>query len=286
MVEAEGRLDRKPQPDEELVVVALVGAAGTGKSHKAQAIAQELEADAVIDDGLLICGSRIVAGHSSKREESRSAAVKRAIFSDPVHALEVRQALSELGPKRVLVLGTSKAMVERICIRLGLPAPSRYLDIAELSTPEEITRALLARKTEGKHVIPAPTFEVKKTFSGYLVDPVEMFILSRGKKPVYVQKSVVRPTWSSYGKFFISDSVLMAIAARACREVEGVVKQPRVLVLPTPEGAIVDVEIVVSYPHRPFEVMAEVQSKVKESLEYLTGIFVYRVDITTRKMSL
>lgn len=285
MVETEERLDPGPG-NGATSVVALVGPAGTGKSHKAQAIAQELEIDAVIDDGLLISGSRIVAGHSSKREENRPAAVRRAIFSDPVHALEVKQALSELEPKRILVLGTSKAMVERICKRLSLPMPSEYLDIAELSTPEEITRALLTRTTEGKHVIPAPTFEVKKTFSGYLVDPVEMFILSRGKKPVYVEKSVVRPTWSSYGKFFISDSVLMAIAARICREVEGVVRQPRVLVLPTPEGAIVDVEIVVAYPYRPFEVMAAVQKRIKEGLEYLTGILVHRVDITTRKMSL
>lgn len=285
MVSPEERLRGNGDPSQP-VVLALVGPAGTGKSHKAQAIAQELEADAVIDDGLLISGSAIVAGRSSKREETRSAAVRRAIFSDPLHALEVRQALSEVNPRRILVLGTSRAMVDRICERLHLPAPERYLDISELSTPEEVARALLTRKAEGKHVIPAPTFEVKKTFSGYLVDPVQMFILSRGKKPVYVEKSVVRPTWSSYGKFFISDSVLMAIAARACREVEGVTRQPRVLVLPTPEGAVVDVEIDVSYPHKPFQVMAEVQRRVKEVLEYLTGIFVHRVDVTTRKMSL
>ena len=36
------------------------------------------------------------------------------------------------------------------------------------------------RITEGKHVIPVPTFEIKKDFSGYLLDPLQIF-KSKGK---------------------------------------------------------------------------------------------------------
>jgi len=147
-------------PDVE--VVALVGPSGTGKSHHAMWVAQEHGCEAIIDDGLLISGSRIIAGRSAKREETKLAAVRRAVFTAPSHAFEVRAAIAEIKPKRVLVLGTSLSMVERIVERLGLPSPSSILDIADLQSDEEITEALRHRRQEGKHVIPAPTFEVKK----------------------------------------------------------------------------------------------------------------------------
>ena len=31
------------------------------------------------------------------------------------------------------------------------------------------------RTTQGKHVIPVPTFEIKKDFSGYILDPLQIF---------------------------------------------------------------------------------------------------------------
>ncbi|MCL4424759.1 MAG: hypothetical protein M1553_04775 [Firmicutes bacterium] len=52
-------------------VVALVGPSGTGKSHRAQLVAYEEEVDAVVDDGLLIKDSKILAGRSAKREATR-----------------------------------------------------------------------------------------------------------------------------------------------------------------------------------------------------------------------
>jgi len=62
-------------------VIALVGPSGTGKSHHAMWVAQEYGCRAIIDDGLLISGSRIVAGKSAKREETKTAAVRRAVFT-------------------------------------------------------------------------------------------------------------------------------------------------------------------------------------------------------------
>ena len=150
-------------------VLALIGPSGTGKSHRAMTIAQERNCDAIIDDGLLIAGSRIVAGRSAKREETRTAAIRRAIFSAPGHVLEVREGLSQIAPARVLMLGTSTTMALRIVSRLGLSEPTEFMDIHDYATPEEIDHALWQRRQEGKHVIPAPAFEVKKTFSGYQI---------------------------------------------------------------------------------------------------------------------
>ena len=47
-------------------VVAFVGPSGTGKSHRAIGIAHKNNCDAIIDDGLLIKGTKILAGTSAK----------------------------------------------------------------------------------------------------------------------------------------------------------------------------------------------------------------------------
>lgn len=267
-------------------ILALVGPSGTGKSHRAMTLAQERSCDAIIDDGLLIAGSRIVAGRSAKREETRTAAIRRAIFSAPGHALEVREGIAEIRPKRLLILGTSATMVQRIVSRLGLSQPSSYMNIKDYATPEEIDHALWQRRQEGRHVIPAPAFEVKKTFSGYLVDPIRAFTWSREQRYSQTERSVVRPTYSYFGRFYISDAVVMQIAQRICMEVAGVKRVLKTLVLSVGEGTILDVELVLDYGVKVFEVMQVVQKNLKDGLEFLTGIYLERVDVSTKKISL
>lgn len=267
-------------------VIALVGPSGTGKSHHAMWVAQEYGCRAIIDDGLLISGSRIVAGKSAKREETKTAAVRRAVFTSAAHALEVRAALEDLKVERVLVLGTSVSMIQRIVSRLGLSEPSLILDIRDLASEEEIREALWRRRQEGKHVIPAPAFEVKKTFSGYLVDPLKIFVRAREKMPAVMERSVVRPTYSYFGNFYITDNVVMQMATKICYEIEGVKRVLRVLVLTTGDGAMLEVELVLKSGFPVFEVMQEVQSKLKQKLEYLTGIYLLSVDVITKKIGL
>ena len=68
------------------------------------------------------------------------------------------------------------------------------------------------RVTEGKHVIPVPTFELKKDFSGYILDPLQIFkSKGNGAKPYISEKSIIRPTFSYLGNFTISDSVFRQI---------------------------------------------------------------------------
>jgi uncharacterized alkaline shock family protein YloU len=271
-----------------LEVLALIGPAGTGKSYKASLVAHEYSVDMIIDDGLLIKDSKILAGRSAKREATTMAAVRRAIFSDPSDALSVRAKLREAAPRRVMVLGTSREMIERIVESLGLPEPGQYLNIAEVSTREEIRRAVRIRREQGKHVIPAPTFEVKKTFSGYLVDPLR-FLLKRktgpDDRPFVIEKSVVRPTFSSLGKFVIADSVVMAIAARAAEDIAGVSKISKVQVESTEEGVTLTVDLTVSYGERVFDVLGSVQETVKKTVEYMTALNVLAVNVRARGVS-
>ncbi|MDQ7794267.1 MAG: Asp23/Gls24 family envelope stress response protein [bacterium] len=267
-------------------VFALVGASGTGKSHRASLVSHDLAIDAVVDDGLLVVDGRIVAGRSSKREETRIGAIKRALFHDPDHAAEVAAALAQLGPRRVLLLGTSPRMAERVAERLRLPAPSRYVSIGDVASPADIRKARRIRREHGKHVIPAPTLEVKRSFSGYLVDPLRFLLRPRrgGGDDRFVEKSVVRPTFSSLGRFIIRDTVVAAIAARAARSGEGLPRVSRVWVDPRPEGVAITLEVAVNYGFDLEAVLAAAQRRVKGVVEHMTALNVLAVDLTARSV--
>lgn len=267
-------------------VYALVGPAGTGKSHRAVAVAHDHQIDLIIDDGLLIKGSRILAGYSAKREATRVAAVRRAIFHDPIHREEARSVIQQIKPQRVLILGTSTAMVDRIVQALGLPSPKHVLHIEDIATPEEIRQARRNRRQFGKHVVPAPTFEVKKGFSGYLVDPLRLFYRSKSSRvPLTFEKSVLRPTFSSLGRFYISENVVAAIAERAATEVTGVQQVGRVLVESSPAGVTISMDLVVRYGIAIDECLRHVQRHVATAVDHMTALHVLRVDVTAKGLA-
>lgn len=266
-------------------VVAFVGPAGSGKSHRAGIVAHQQKCELIIDDGLLIRDGKIIAGRSAKREDNKMAAVRRAIFHEKEHSEEVRSLLWSLKPKRVLVLGTSDDMIVRICDALDLPHPERTLRIEDLASPAQIRLARRKRRQEGKHVIPAPTFEVKKTFSGYMVDPLRFF-LKREQDPdaIAVEKSVVRPTFSSLGRFFIADTVVAAIATRAAEQVEGVGRIGKVVVESRRDGVLVEIEVNLRYGCAVWDVLREAQRSVAVQIEHMTALNVLEVNLDARRL--
>lgn len=272
-------------------VYALVGATGTGKSHHASFVARQVGAECIIDDGLLICGAKVVAGSSAKREATALAAVRRAIFRDPGHAQEVRGSLRAIKPERILILGTSREMIHNICDALDLPRPERYVEIGEVSSPDEIRHARRIRRMEGKHVIPAPTLEVKKSFSGYMVDPLRFLYTGRGRRggkqePVLVEKSMVRPTFSSLGRFFIADSVVGAIAERAARGVPGVAGCSRVAVESRREGVVIVLDLALLYGTRLVPALTAARARAREAVEQMTALNVLNLEVVARKVVL
>ncbi len=134
-------------------IFGLVGSGGTGKSHHAQNVAREIGADLIIDDGLLIANGRILSGFSAKFETNQISAVKRAIFNDVEHRKQIIQKISEQKPNILLVLGTSKRMVETICQHLNLDQDILWIPIEDVSTSELIELAKYCRKL-GMHAIP------------------------------------------------------------------------------------------------------------------------------------
>lgn len=271
-------------------VLALVGPSGTGKSHRALIVAHENHVDTIIDDGLLIKDSKIVAGHSAKKEPSKIRAVKRAIFMEPDHAREVCEAIERVKPKRILILGTSVNMVEKIVSVLGLPEISRIIHIEDIATSKEIAKARESRLKEGKHIIPVPTIELKPHFSGYLIDPLEVFF----KKPQAKrrrklgEKSIVRPTFSYYGKLLISDAVIAAIVDHVATEDETITRTGQISIKNFQEkekGISINFDVIIKYGQPLQEVAARAQLRIKEVVEYMTGLLVKEVNISVRRLS-
>ena len=126
-------------------IFALVGASGTGKSYQAISLAQREKIECIIDDGLFIANHKILAGTSAKKERTKIASVKHAIFFYEDYAEEMRKSIIKVNPSSILILGTSEKMVTQIAERLNLPHIEKIFRIEEIATEYEIKRALFNR---------------------------------------------------------------------------------------------------------------------------------------------
>lgn len=260
---------------------ALVGKTGTGKSYRALDIAGENKIDAIIDDGLLISCGRILAGSSAKLEKTRIASVKRAIFAYDDHALQVKNAIFDNHFDSLLILGTSEKMVTQIAEKLDLLPFQEIFRIENISTPDEIKIASTMRNVYGKHVIPAPVFEVKKQFSGYFLKS-----LISGKKEFESEKTVMRPTYSYLGNFRISPKVFEDIAGFEALRVQGISKVFKIKSISDSNNCIkLYLEISVLFPCDIPELSKILQKKVKNSIEATTSITVTSVDVFVKTLT-
>ena len=267
-------------------VYALVGSSGTGKSHQAMHVAHDYDIQYIIDDGLLIGDSKRLAGKSAKKEATKMAAVKRAIFFHRDHRQEVSEALEGLKPKSLMILGTSDRMVENIAQNLGLHGIDVWIRIEDVSTQEDIQMAKSQRAKYGKHIIPLPSVEVKRDFSGYFLDAVKTIIRRRDHSTVIGEKTVVRPTFSYLGKFSVSNKVLVQIARYAAEEAALVHSAEKTKVIELGEGLEIHMELELKPPYRMLETASEVQLRVAEAVEEMTRIQVIKVLVYIKSLKI
>lgn len=266
-------------------ITALIGHSGSGKSYKAITLAKEKDIEYIIDDGLLIKGNKIVAGKSAKRENTIVSAIRRAVFMDNTHRLEVRNAIEKHKPHRILVLGTSDKMVDKITSALRLPDISRRIYIEDISTEEEIDTARNLRKKEGKHVIPVPTFEVKKDFSGYFIDSLKIWRKKENpKEQVVYEKTVVRPTFSYHGKYTISDGVIKDLLRHAASKVIGIARVYGVQIKSLEQGIIISLSAEVMYGNPIVPLITLMQEQIIHEVEKMTSLNIIAVDVNVRKL--
>jgi uncharacterized alkaline shock family protein YloU len=290
-------------------VYSLVGKSGTGKSYRAGELCSEYGIDAIIDDGLFIMKGRILAGTSAKRQNTKYRAIKTALFTEEPHRAGVAARIRKAKPSSVLVIGTSDKMVRIITERLGLPAPGVRFDIEDITTPEERVIAYNQRHELGKHVIPAPTFQIKKDFSGYFYHPLRTLrgmtdtrVRGRagGAPPdgevadpdtvdgagVQWDHSVVRPTYSYLGDFTISDKAIRDIVRSVAGATEGVAGVPLILVHVHREGAVIEVGAAMRYGAQIVKAARRLQAMAASRIERMTSINVIAVDIEIQRLEM
>lgn len=266
-------------------VYAFVGPSGTGKSHRAQLVAHSKNTEYIIDDAILIKGNKIICGESAKKAATKIEAVKRALFSFSGQVEEITKALEEEKPESILILGTSDDMVQKIVRNLKLPEIEETIYIEDVSSPQEIAAARSARLSGGKHVIPVPTFEIKKDFSGYLLDPLQIFRWKgRNSAPVLMEKSIVRPTFSYLGRYTISDNILKTIIEYVAQDVSAIYKIQRVNIDTSNNGVTIYIDVTTEYGVIIKPALADFKVKVKKEIDRLTAMNVLNIIISAKNV--
>lgn len=270
-------------PRERITVYAFVGPSGTGKSYRAGLVASENGINFIIDDGLFIKDNEIIAGNSAKKAPTKIETVKHALFMEDKEKEDILKAIKKYKPEKILILGTSDNMVKKIAENLGLPEISKFIYISDIATEEEMQTAKCIRTTEGKHVIPVPTFELKKDFSGYILDPLQIFkSKGKGAKPYISEKSIIRPTFSYLGNFTISDSVFRQIIDYMADKTEAIYKIAKTRVDTTEDGENIYIEVIILYGYNIMDMVNEFKMKVRKEIERLTAMNVQSIDVVVK----
>lgn len=269
-------------------VIAFTGPSGTGKSYRALTVAKAQGADGIIDDGLLISNGKVVAGSSAKRERTRMASVKHALFIPNDYCEDMRRALKRSRIKKLMILGTSDAMAEKIAARLEAGRIEYFVHIEDVAAPEEMAMANRMRLEDGKHVIPVPTFEIQKEFSGYFLHPLRRFQknLDIEEEGAAADKSIVRPTFSYMGDFTISDEVLIALAVHEMKRIGGIARVNNINVRKTVHGVHMDITATLRYGCDIPAVCKIAQRQIRAVIEELTSVNMRRVHFLVKALSL
>ena len=239
----------------------------------------------IIDDGLLIKENEVIAGVSAKKAATKIETVKKALFNNKDEAEEIKKAFRKYKPESILILGTSDNMIQKIMTNLGLPELTETIYITDVATEEEMADAKRIRQTQGKHVIPVPTFEIKKDFSGFILDPLQIF-KSTGKDttPYISEKSTIRPTFSYLGNFIISDTVFRQIIEYLSTKTDSIHKVIRIRIdkIDGNAGIFIYMEIVLMYGYNVLDELRNFKKKCKKEIENLTAMNVEVIDIVAK----
>jgi uncharacterized alkaline shock family protein YloU len=269
-------------------VFALVGGSGTGKSFRAKLVAEKYGIEIIVDDGLLIRDQKILAGRSAKKEKGILSAIGTALFADDKDAESIRQILSRQTFKRILLIGTSEKMVRKIAKRLKLPHPTKILRIEDIASREEITTAIRSRNSEGKHIIPVPALEVKRNYPHIFLDSMKIFFKRRFqplKSGNIIEKTVVRPEYTSRGSVSISEAALTQMVIHCVQEFDSSMTVEKVVV--DRERSDYGLEVVLSVPFRAQTAapLYGLQEYIAKNIESFTGLILKEVNVTVGRVS-
>ena len=215
------------------------------------------------------------------------AAVKVALFDQKAHRDEVARKLQGEKTKKILVLGTSEKMVNKIAARLQLPQPFKIINIEDIATQEEIEKAIRTRRIEGKHVIPVPSIEIKRNYPQIFFNAIKIFKRKPtgiGPIPKTHEKSVVRPEYSKRGKVEISEAALSQMVIHCVAEKNSDIRIKKIVVRDSGLGYRLVITIDVPYAIQLSGNIHDLQQYIIENIERYTGILIEEINIIIDKI--
>ncbi len=128
-----------------------------------------------------------------------------------------------------------------------MPQPIKTVYINQIASKAEIKKARYSRLHEGKHIVPVPTVELKPHFTGYFANlPYNLFSGKR-RHEKEADRSIVRPSFSFYGKLLIADNAIEDIIRIIGDKIEGVEKITKIRVRRRSDnsrGIVISVEVI------------------------------------------
>lgn len=270
-------------------VYALVGKSGTGKSFRAKLLAEKLDIPYIIDDGLLIRGDTILAGRSAKQEKLYLSAIRTALFLDPDQRENVIQALKENKVKKILILGTSTKMVERLADQLDLPPITQIIKIEEIASKTDIDAAIKSRFEEGKHVIPVPAIEVKRDYAQILSESIRIFFSGDKRKDgqkrsKFFEKSIVQPDYHQEaiggGGVNITEAALTQMIFHCIDEYDDEIQVKKVKIKVLLSGYSIELHIIITYGKHLTGGLNDLRKYICDTIQRYTGIIIENLEIT------
>ena len=268
-----------------MATIGFVGPSGTGKSHRAALIASDNNCQIIIDDGLIIKGQQILGGISAKKQSSKIAAIRTALFQDLAHRDMVKKILKDYHSANILILGTSTSMVNKICENLNLEKPQKFIYIEEVATPEEIKIARFQRSRLGRHVVPVPAFEVKKSLPSVVLKPLKVYFQKGKQNKTVFDKTIVKPFYNENGRLVIAEDVLAKLLSYLIAKNKPVKKVLHTELTYSFGQLASKVEVLVEKSQNIPQQIKEFIPNVIKQFEWLTGIEIVNLDIIVKKIS-
>jgi uncharacterized alkaline shock family protein YloU len=138
---------------------------------------------------------------------------------------------------------------------------------------------------QGKHVIPVPSLELKKDFSGFLLDPLQIFKRkAKGHFQNIGEKSVVRPPFSYNGKYSISDYAIYQIVNHIIVNMPEMEKIIRFRLNNSEDGVILDMDVVMVYGYNLIDSIRRAQQAIRDELERFAALNIQEMHITAKSL--
>ena len=182
-------------------------------------------------------------------------------------------------------------MVMKIAMLLQLPQPSKIINIKDIDTEEEIQKAIKSRQVEGKHVIPVPSIEVKKSYPQIFSNSFREFLAptKSSRKPKngekMIEKSVVKPEFSKKGRIEISEAALTQMVMHCVNQSEPDIIIKKISIKTDAHGYKVVITIDVPFGTQLTGKIHKLQSYIIDQIESFTGILIEEVSIIIDKIT-